>query len=195
MNVTVMAATQKPLDLISLAAGNCYGKSDISHKRVRTCIRAGHHSVLEHASATFKITGISRACLAQLTRHRMASFCVTSQRYCKVDGEDWYVMPPSMRESEEAAVFFKESMENQLSDYKAALINGVKPEDARFLLPEATKTSVYMTVNARELMHIMDMRLSNAAQWEIRALVSDMVAQLALEDQWETLLAWMVEER
>ena len=74
MQVTVKAATPKPLDLISLAAGCCYGRSDVNHKRVMRCIRDGHTSVLEHASATLHVEGISRACLAQLTRHH-CPFC------------------------------------------------------------------------------------------------------------------------
>ena len=97
MKVTVLTATTSPMDVIGIAAGMCYGKPEPSPKRVRRCAESGHMSVFEHASATLRIDGISRACLAQLTRHRIASYSVMSQRYCKVDaGGLWYVTPPSI---------------------------------------------------------------------------------------------------
>ena len=85
MEVRVIVATDNPMDVISVAAGTCYGKSDASAKRVRNCYTAGHFSVFEHASVMLEVRGISRACMAQLTRHRLVSFCVESQRYCKYD--------------------------------------------------------------------------------------------------------------
>lgn len=97
MKVTVITATAAPMDVIGIAAGMCYGKPTPSPKRVRRCAENGHMSVFEHATATLQIEGISRACLAQLTRHRIASYSVMSQRYCKVDaGSLWYVTPPSI---------------------------------------------------------------------------------------------------
>ena len=84
MRVTVIADTPSPMDVIGIAAGMCYGKPTPSPKRVRRCAKAGHMSVFEHASATLIIEGISRACLAQLTRHRIESYSVTSQRYCEM---------------------------------------------------------------------------------------------------------------
>lgn len=83
--IEIISATECPVDVISLAAGICYGKADVSEKRVRHCFKSGHLSVFEHASITFKVEGISRACMAQLTRHRLVSFCVESQRYNKYD--------------------------------------------------------------------------------------------------------------
>lgn len=74
MQVTVIAATQSPMDVIGIAAGMCYGKPEPSAKRVRRCAENGHMSVFEHASATFKIEGISRACLAQLTPIEISYF-------------------------------------------------------------------------------------------------------------------------
>lgn len=86
MQVTVIRATEKPLEVISRAAGMSHGVSDISEKRVRKCFEWGHLSVFEHASVTFEIKGVSRCCANQIVRHRLASFVQESQRYCEVSG-------------------------------------------------------------------------------------------------------------
>ena len=199
MKVWVVSATPRPINVISLAAGTCYGKDDVSSKRVRNCYKAGHTSVLEHASITFRIEGISRACMAQLTRHRMASFCVESQRYNRYDleGDDWYVMPDAFDTDYETSGFdhrktFQSHMRGAAWDYMLALSSGIKPEDARYLLPEATKTNLVITANVREFFHILDMRTDKAAQWEIRELAEAMKeAAKAVAPQWcELMLMW-----
>ena len=176
MNVTIVTATKDPIDVISLAAGTCYGKEDVSPKRVRNCFNGGHMSVFEHASATFDIDGISRACSHQLVRHRLASFSQRSQRYCKVDVEsdDWYVVPPAFESDapdsylgESPRKLFDKGMVNAAWAYQDALNAGIRPEDARFLLPEATKTRIMVTMNCRELFHFLDLRQGKGAQWEI----------------------------
>lgn len=186
MKVEVITATENPLDVISLAAGTCYGKSNVSHKRVESCHRSGHMSVFEHASASFRIEGISRSCMAQLTRHRLSSFCVCSQRYCRIDtgGDEWYITPPSILESP-FNDWYCDEMRDDAEAYTEAISIGIKPEDARYLLPEATKTNLVMTCNVRELFHIADMRVDKAAQWEIRDLVNEMLDQLeGVSEQW-----------
>ena len=191
MKVTVLSATENPVDVISLAAGICYGKSDVSEKRIRHCFINDHMSVFEHAGITFQVEGISRACMAQLTRHRLVSFCVESQRYNKYDlsGDDWYVMPPKFREIECGTQFFKFCVGENAKDYMAALEDGMKPEDARYLLPEATKTNLVMTMNARNLFHLFDMRLDKAAQWEIRELMREVKKQAAsYNEQWRQVI-------
>ena len=198
MQVSIMGATPAPAAVISLAAGNCYGKHDVSEKRIRNCVKAGHTSILEHASVTFSIEGVSRACMAQLTRHRMASFCIESQRYCRYDEEffngcEWYVMPPAFDTFViDSAMFFDVKMREYASAYLNAVSSGMKPEDARYLLPEATKTNIVMTMNLREVFHFWDLRRDKAAQWEIRNLAEAMAdameedAQLAFfVDLWE----------
>lgn len=191
MNVTVISATENPVDVIGIAAGTCYGKPDASEKRVRHCFKSGHMSVFEHASITFKVEGISRACMAQLTRHRLVSFCVESQRYNRydLDGHDWYVMPPAFPDDAEHVVYFPGAMYDAACEYQAALNAGMKPEDARYLLPEATKTNLVMTANVRNLFHIFDMRLDKAAQWEIREVVAAMMSAASeVNDQWDVLM-------
>lgn len=190
MQVEVITATENPMDVISIAAGTCFGKSNISHKRVETCHFAGHLSVFEHASITFKVEGISRSCMAQLTRHRLASFCVESQRYCKYDlgGSEWYVTPPSILESS-FDDWYCDEMRDSADGYAEAISVGIKPEDARYLLPEATKTNLVVTMNVRNLFHLFDMRLDRAAQWEIRELVAEMKKQAAgVSKQWRQLM-------
>lgn len=189
MKVTVLSATENPVDVISLAAGICYGKSDVSEKRIRHCFINDHMSVFEHASITFQVEGISRACMAQLTRHRLVSFCVESQRYCKYDlsGDDWYVVPPNFESDH--PIEFAEHMGRCAGAYKGATMAGVKPEDARYLLPEATKTNLVMTANVRNLFHIFDMRLDKAAQWEIRELMREVKKQAAsYNEQWRQVI-------
>lgn len=185
MNVQVVSATTNPMDVISIAAGCSYGKSNISHKRVETCFKNDHMSVFEHAVVTLKIEGISRACCDQLTRHRMASFVVESQRYVKVNDDDWFVCPPSMEHYQD----FRDAMGNAIDSYLLALDDNILEEDARFLLPMATKTNVVMTVNVRELLHIFDMRIDKAAQWEIHALFEHVKSVVAsIDDQWRQLI-------
>ena len=195
MDVTVLSYTHEPIGTISIAAGTCYARSDESFKRVESCYRRGHMSVFEHASTTFLISGISRACMSQLTRHRLCSFCVESQRYCKYElkVDDWYVMPPSF---ERDAPYFVKCMRDAAQHYKVCVAGGMKPEDARYLLPEATKTNLVMTCNVRQLFHIFDMRDDSAAQWEIRELVRAIADALrGLSEQWDELIGMYYDSR
>lgn len=207
MRVEVMRATSKPIEVISLAAGGCYAKTDASEKRVRNIFKVKHMSIFEHAYLTFKVEGISRACLAQLTRHRHMSFCVESQRYCKYDEEffegDWYVMPEKFGDwkvsnplTEKEYRAFDSFMKDRAREYLFAVDRGIKPEDARYLLPEATKTNLTMTLNVRELFHFLDMRWDKHAQWEIRDLAKAMFeAAKAAGPQWAELMGLYEEGR
>lgn len=188
MRVIVMAHTNYPMQVISRAAGTSYGKDDFKDARVRECFRRGHLSVMEHASATFRIEGISRACSHQLVRHRLASFVQLSQRYTRVDTEsdDWYVIPPSFDDPQ----WFENVMRHCANEYLDAIWNeGIKPEDARYLLPEATKTDLTCTMNVRELFHFLDLRQDGAAQWEIRELANAIEAACSgINDDWRELM-------
>ena len=205
MQVTVSAATERPMEVISKAAGMCYGKSDYSAKRVKTCFQSGHMSVFEHASITFAIDGVSRALTHQLVRHRLASFSQMSHRYCKVDAksDDWYVVPWSFVQgpADESMTTLKQARFRQAMDvagaaYREALQIGIKPEDARYLLPEATKTAITVTMNARELFHFLDVRQDSRAQWEIRELANEMeCAARDFNGQWAELMAIREEAR
>lgn len=192
MKVTVMTATEAPIDTISLAAGTSYKKDNVSYKRVESCVKHRHTSVLEHATITFRIEEISRSCSHQLVRHRLASFVQESQRYCKYDlsSDDWYVVPQEIERDEVRLAAFKNTMKDCGLRYNQFLVDGVKPEDARYVLPEATKTSLTMTMNAREFFSMLNLRLSPKAQLEIRELAANMLdAARNYNEQWSQLMS------
>lgn len=172
MRVEVMSHTPAMLDVISRAAGTCYGRDDVSINRVRNCLKNGHMSVFEHASVTFRVYGISRACSHQLVRHRLASYSQESQRYNRYElsGDEWYVVPPKIKMDSLRLVNYRRTMHALSDNYQSLLLNGVPPEDARFILPEATKTTVVVTMNLRELHHFIKLRFDSHAQWEIYEL-------------------------
>lgn len=194
MEVSIMSKTPDMVDVISRSAGICYGKDDKSIRRLRNCYKVGHTGVFEHASVSFLVRGISRACSHQLVRHRMASYAQESQRYNKYDlsGDDWYVIPPSVIKAGEE-VGFRAETEKQAKAYHRLLTKGVKPEDARYLLPEAMKTSIVVTRNIRDLFHFFDLRLGPRAQWEIRELAEQMA--ICMENEEPELMAVYYEFR
>ena len=188
MIVKIIAkTTDSPLSFVGSVAGMSYGKGDPSRKRAVRCLELGHMSVFEHVSATWRIEGISRACSHQLVRHRLASYCQLSQRYVKVDtGEDWYVKPPIADYSR--SVRFDQLMELFGNHYKYLINAGMKPEDARYVLPEATKTNINVTMNMREFASFYALRADKAAQWEIRGLAEEMLGELQLlGGEWKDL--------
>ena len=192
MEVRIISAIEKPIDAISLAAGTSYGKDNVSLKRVESCVKHGHTSVIEHAYITFRIDGISRACSHQLIRHRLASFCQESQRYCKYTdlmNEDWYVVPPSIKGDTTKERIFRMDMKHAAMSYLLLLESGVKAEDARYVLGNAAKTSITMSMNPREFFSFLNLRLSPKAQWEIRELAENMrwVAE-HYNEQWAQLM-------
>lgn len=140
---------------------------------LRAVIRSGHDSVLEHASFTFRIEEVSRVLLAQLTRHRIASFTVLSQRY--VDQQDQgCVMPESIVNSVFNS-YFEEAVTKAYELYQSMVTAGIPKEDARYILPEGTTTDLIMSMNARELGHFFRLRCCNRAQQEIRDLADAML--------------------
>lgn len=167
MKVELISHTNNPIMTCAIAASMCY-QSTPSVAVVKQCIASGHHSVLEHCSFTFKITNVSRTLLAQLTRHRLASFSVESQRfvdYC--DKEPEFVMP---NVNGGIAEIIAESAHNSMCAYNELRQIEIKAEDARAVLPNCMPTSLVMTVNLRELAAICNLRLCNNAQLEIRNL-------------------------
>lgn len=191
MNVDIISTScGNPLETVGRIAGTSYGRTDPKVSRAVNCWRAGHLSVFEHVSATFAIEGISRACSHQLVRHRLASFCQRSQRYTRLEGGDWYVVPPSIvgSDSEQA---YRGYMAYSRTRYESLIADGLKPEDARFVLPEACKTDIAVTMNARELMSFCALRLDAHAQWEIRDLAGAMLDALAEQGaQWAEIAGW-----
>lgn len=188
MDVTILnVSTLEPLALVGTVAGVSHGRADASRRRALSCWRMGHTSVLEHVSATWHVDGISRACSHQLVRHRLASYCQLSQRYNRTDvsSDDWYVTPPSM----EGDAGYRDAMRRAGDAYAAALAAGAHPEDARYLLPEATRTAVSVTMNLREFASFYGLRANRAAQWEIRGLADAMANALAVQSgEWDAVV-------
>ena len=170
MKVTLVQATPNPIETIANIASICYD-SDPKNAMglVKHLYNNGHHSVFEHIYFTFKIEGISRACSHQLVRHRHCSFTQRSQRYCSEDGFE-YVTPATIDATE-----FRGDMSIIEGFYSYYQEQGVPNEDARYILPNACATEMYLSCNLRELIHIANERLCTRAQWEIRALVKNMV--------------------
>ena len=169
MKVTLIQATPSPIETIAQIASICYDSDPKDPmKLVKHLYKGGHHSVFEHIYFTFKIEGISRACSHQLVRHRHCSFTQRSQRYCSEDGFV-YVKPASIHDAS-----MDVAMGRAFGHYIGCQSNGVPNEDARYILPNACATSLYMSCNLRELIHLANERLCTRAQWEIRDLVKAM---------------------
>lgn len=174
MRVTMLNRPFDPDGLCARAAAICTNSPNWA-KALEHALSSGHDSVAEHASFTFRIEGVSRALLAQITRHRIASFSVKSQRYVSMN-EMPYVVPPTIRK--DPAVFAKyQHLMSHINDfYNLAVASGIPKEDARFITPQAAFTDLIVTMNARELRHFFSLRCCNRAQWEIRQLADEMLA-------------------
>ena len=186
MKVELIAVTRylrgngTPEELIEHAGRACYrseprGKpGDFIRKRVGE----GHESIIEHASATFDISGISRACTHQLVRHRIASYSQESQRYVDMSSPE-YVIPPSIAADPEALAGMERFMSSVAAQYKQLRERGIPKEDARFVLPNATATRIVVTMNFRSWRHFIKVRaLDPHSQWEIRELANRILDEL-----------------
>lgn len=192
--VVLLNHTPNPEQVVALAAKLCYSDADIMDlkegveekdvsKFIARLVSMGHLSPIEHASFTFGIEGVSRSLLAQITRHRIASFSVKSQRYVAANkkGSFNYVIPESIEAlGEEYVEKFRSQMDKMQEWYDEwqQLLGGdceKSNEDARFVLPNAAETKMVVTMNARELMHFFALRCCNRAQWEIRDVAWQML--------------------
>jgi thymidylate synthase (FAD) len=226
MEVELLEATEDPERVICSAARNDYMgefvgdqsfeetmstiEGDDTEEKKRTLIAHlldhGHFGPFEHPQATFAVKGISRSCMAQITRHRHVSFDVQSMRYVAFDDVDpaeveegaMVVTPPSASDPdwvgrnqqagtvdeetvEKREQLFRRSVRRSVEDYQELLDLGMPPEDARFVLPIGTEVNMVMSMNARMLMHVADMRAAADAQWEIREMTERV---LDLADEW-----------
>ena len=176
MKVELISKTPNAVELCQQAAGICVGTQG-TKGGLKVAMISGHESVLEHAVYTFRIEGVSRALLAQLTRHRIASFSVESQRYCSYVDEDIieHVTPGTVMKQELTQTVFDVAMEYATEAYRGLIDLGVPEEDARYVLPNAACTKIQVTMNARELRHFFSLRCCRKAQWEIRELANAML--------------------
>ena len=209
LHVSLIAHTPEPERVVAAAAKLCYSKvgatnlmegltEEKSASFLRMLSDLGHASPVEHASFTFAIEGVSRALLAQITRHRIASYSVQSQRYVRLD-DFQFVIPPEIERNPDAKEQFLEAMRTQGQAYlsiaaalqtmhqRELMAQGMEEkeaarkaekqanEDARFVLPNACETKLVVTMNARSLNHFFQLRCCNRAQWEIRQLAEEML--------------------
>lgn len=183
MKVELLAYT-RDADKICAAAGNsCYSDRSSfeimdtidAEKTLSRIVGMGHNSVIEHAVFTFSVEGVSRALTHQLVRHRLASFSQQSQRYVSMD-EPTFVVPHSVQDNEDAKRIYDETMDRIWKAYNELEKMGIKPEDARYLLPNGCTTNITITMNARELLHFFSLRCCERAQWEIREMAEQMLA-------------------
>lgn len=211
MKVTLITHTPDPEKVVAAAAKLCYSKSsitdlmdDLSDEKTAAFLdklsNLGHASPLEHVSFTFGIEGVSRSFLAQITRHRIASFSVQSQRYVDMSEADM-VVPPAIAQDGEASEAFSQAIKSAKYAYdhlhhvledihtyelmlgdsnmteKQARTKASKManEDARFVLPEACQTRMLVTMNARELNNFFKLRCCSRSQWEIRQVAEEML--------------------
>lgn len=209
LHVELLAYTEGCEKIVAAAAKLCYSSSGIedildglTEEKTESFLKKlsdlGHESPIEHVSFTFGIEGVSRSLLAQITRHRIASYSVKSQRYVR-EGDFAYVVPPEIAADEDALGLFEETMRRDQEAYdqlveilsnkktKQLIAEGMSEkaarsaasklanEDARFVLPNACETKMIVTMNARSLMNFFHHRCCSRAQWEIRALADEML--------------------
>ncbi len=183
MKVELINHTPDPDRAAAHAALTCYREKvpnkdemddDLIHDILKQIKESGHHSVIEHSSFTFAVHGVSRALTHQLVRHRLASYSQQSQRY--VDIEDFQpVIPESISKDEHAYELYEDLMENIREVYNELKDRDIDKEDARYVLPNATRTNIIITMNARELWHFFSLRCCRRAQWEIREMANRML--------------------
>jgi thymidylate synthase (FAD) len=175
VNVELIAVTRylrgdgTPEELLEHAGRICYRSETRGEpgRFIRARVREGHESIIEHANASFEISGISRACSHQLVRHRLASYSQESQRYVDMSEPEW-ALPLDLLDDEEAVAVWENFADEVQEAYQALRELGVRKEDARFVLPNAAATRIIVTMNFRELLHFFRIRISRPAQWEIR---------------------------
>ncbi len=182
MKVELMAITPQAEDVIEKACRTCYlsfhryNPPSSTEELIKKVIQKGHHSVLEHALATFRIKGGSRVFTHEMVRHRLMSPSQESQRYVEYGKtkEFEFVLPPTVEKTNLKDRFKKTALE--LKDlYEEMVKTGVPKEDARYILPNATVSEIVVSANFRELRHIFQVRCAARAHWEIREICLEML--------------------
>ena len=174
IEVKLLAVTPDAEKLIEMAGRLCWNTQDktgMVPDRIQSWIGIGHESMIEHACATFFIRA-SRVLTHELVRHRLASYSQRSQRYVK-ETEPSYIEPPTIKDNELAHRQFETAMTSCWQTYMDLLAEGIKPEIARYVLPNACETQIICTWNFREIRHIIKLRTSKRALPEFRAVAEE----------------------
>ena len=166
-----------PMNIVERCASVCYDSEPDFHdyRIAKGCAKTGHMSVYEHAYFTFHVSGISRACLAQLSRHRHISLSVRSQRYCD-ESTAGAIIPNSLSEEQEQILM--QTYSEEFDKYQVLRAAGVAQEDARMVLPNGCETELYLSANARALIEASHLRLCTRAQDEIRVMFGAMKKEI-----------------
>jgi len=190
MKVRLINYTKDPEKIVAQSAKLCYSALSVEEleekltnesiiKLIKKIMKLGHYSVLEHATFTFAIEEISRVTSHQLVRHRLASFSQQSQRYVKINKESFnYIIPKSIAKDKKIVKIYIDSIKELGEIYQLLLSQNIEAEDARYILPQAVTTKVIMTANARELLHVFELRCCNRAQWEIKEVAMHMLKEV-----------------
>jgi thymidylate synthase (FAD) len=189
MKVKLLAYTKNPEQVVAAAIRQCYaavGAKELKKKidketrqrLIRQVLASGHTSTLEHASFTFAIEGVGRVTEIQLIRHRVGtSFSIQSGRYVK-RGNAKFTIPVSIQNDKEILPKYKKILKEVQSLYNEMIDKGIKAEDARYLQPQSLQTKIVVTMNARALLHFLELRCCRRAQWEIQQLANLMLAEV-----------------
>jgi len=194
IEVKLLAVTPDAERLIETAGRLCWDTQDktgTGPDRIQKWIDVGHESMIEHACATFYIRA-RRVLTHELVRHRLASYSQRSQRYVK-ETEPRYIKPPQSdgMVSVRANSVFDQAMEVCWKAYAALLAEGLRPEIARYVLPNACETQIICTWNFREIRHIIMLRTSKRALPEMRAVAGEIrriakeIAPQVFADLWD----------
>ena len=185
MKVTLIDSSHDNIDKMYIALSQCYNEhfdqdscervsQEMKENVILKILKSGHDSVSEHITFTFLIEDVSRVLTHQLVRHRIASYSQRSARYTKVNTETcWYVVPDGIKTPEQLEIY-KEIMDQEAQAYEKLIAHGVKKEDARYILGDAQKTNIVVTMNCRSLKNFFGERLCTRAQKEIRELATEM---------------------
>lgn len=202
MEVEIISKTVDALETICTFGRNCYSEKDIIDLReyylneypdkeqmikfVRKLIKSKHLTPIETVQINFAIIGVSRALMAQLTRHRIATFCIKSQRYVIEKDQFEYIIPKTVHDNNDLNLLYdyENFMRKVQIFYDKMIKAGIPVEDARFVLPNAASTSIGVSFNLRSLMHFMELRLCSHAQWEIRELAQLMKIEVVKRYPW-----------
>ena len=174
------------LNTIELAGRTCYKSENkitdgSAEEFIRNIIKRGHEAVLEHVSITTKFV-CDRGVSHEIVRHRIASYCQESTRYCNYSkdkfGNEITVIKPCFYE--EKSVGFSEWYDAcKLSEiYYFVLLDEGKAEEARSVLPNSLKTELVMTTNIREWRHFFKLRCSKAAHPQMRQVAIMLFEQM-----------------
>ena len=180
MKIEILASTPNPELTIANCASVCYDSKpkeiDSARKMIKALIKSGHTAMIEMSSITFKISGVSRVVTHELVRHRIASFAQRSQRYVDEKNPS-FVIPDEIDQNEEAKKIYMEQMESAWNTYKKLQELGFKNQISRYVLPNATDTTICVTMNFRSLTNFFKLRCSVRAQPEIRKMAYMMLEE------------------